>query len=1308
MNRFKHLIKSAVAIALTYVLCASALLQPMAVYAATLQTQQSTAEAADASSTQDSSAGDVSDGTTDGVSKDADSADAAQDEATPADAADEDQTANEEDAAAPESLDAEDEQAADDTVIGDNEANSWRYQNGELRSDLQDDNAIDLGIESRSMHEMPEGATLQGIDVSGYQKDIDWQKVKDAGIDFAILKIGNINAREPDGWYTDSYFQRNVTECERLGIPYGVYAYSYAKNADDAVKGANHIIALLEGHKPTLPVYLDLEDNSIKDTDHASIAKAFCNTISAAGYTPGIYASASWFKNILTDPCFTNSGWGIWTAQYWYGQRYDASWGLGPEYPAKFDCWQYSSLSTVPGIDGNCDINYWYKDRFSVANGNSHITCDKLAAEHASDLPDGTYRLSPVLSASVAAEVAGASAADGAPARIWDANGTDAQLWRVSHDAAGYVVLENAASGKVLDLPGASAVPAAALQQYASNGTRAQRWIAVKGEDGSFELLSAVDPSFAVELPGASTSAGTRLSLYSRNGTAAQRWAASAGGTALERAAALAAEHVGDLPDGTYALCAGGSRSVLEVAGASSADGAQVRLWGSNATAAQRWRVSHDAGGFVTITNVASGKVLDVRGAVAFAGTAAWQYGANGSLAQKWVAVALDDGSFRFVSALSADLVLDARGGVSPGAAAQLWSANGTAAQSWLAVSASPEVAPCADEIPDGWYRLSASCSTSGRVVDVAGASRSNGARVQLYSANGTAAQLFSFTYEDGYYRIVSARSGKSLDVAGGDVVPGAAVQQWDPGEGNGNQLWSASRNGDGAWTFVNKATGLALDVGSAADADGAALDARVPDGSPAQRFTLLAQEDLLEEGVYTIPLTSTGATLDVQWASTNSGAPVQLYSANGTFAQKWYVSKVAGLTNTYTMECVNSGLLLTMSNACSIVQSPSSGKSNQFWKPEFVNGSVRWTNVGSGEYLTASYAGSGASLGVSAMVNDGVQLFDPVRAAASLEDGTYFICSSTSTGAVLDVSGGSVSNGANVQIWGNNDSGAQKWTFGRQADGTYTIMNARSHKMLDLTNGRAASGTNVQQWSGWDTRAQRWFVDYRSGGWKISSAVDPSYVLDINGGNTSNGSNAQIWKSNDSGAQRFHLAKTSYVQEYIGYQNPAQYYQVSHNSVNIPHLGQGIFGYRTPSKISYNATRNDCVNAMITTAISYVGTTPYVWDYSCAPGVGVDCAGLVMQSLYATGMNLGRYNPWDHYYTPGHDHYANDMWNDPRFLHLAFSQRQRGDLICYNGHIAIYIGNDQIIEASSPKNGVRVHSVYVGYNIKGVLRPFV
>ena len=769
MNRFKHLIKSAVAIALTYVLCASALLQPMAVYAATLQTQQSTAEAADASSTQDSSAGDVSDGTTDGVSKDADSADAAQDEAAPADAADEGQTANEEDAAAPESLDTEDEQAADGTVIGDSEANSWRYQNGQLRSDLQDDNATDLGIESRSMHEMPEGATLQGIDVSGHQKDIDWQKVKDAGIDFAILKIGNISAREPDGWYTDSYFQRNVTECERLGIPYGVYAYSYAKNADDAVKGADHIIALLKGHNPTLPVYLDLEDNSIKDTDHATIATAFCNTISAAGYTPGIYASASWFKNILTDPCFTNSGWNIWTAQYWYGQRYDASLGLGPEYPAKFDCWQYSCLSTVPGIDGYCDINYWYR---------------VSTRDHWEKTEDGVFYVS----------------ADGQPYKGWK---LISGLWY---------------------------------------------WL----DPESGRMLTG-----AVEIDGKSY------------------WLDPANGGACARSAWV------EMPEGFLSYAANDGVLCMAVK-----DGVLYK----------------DA----TFTEVLSG----------------------------WV----DCGDDR--------LYADSQGHVLTG---------------W-------------QRIDDNWY----------------------------------------------------------------------------------------------------------------------------------------------------------------------------LFDSNGIMHRGWY------------------------------------------W-----NGSAYY-------YLDKS---------------DGIMR----------------------TGWVLDL-------------------GSWYW--------------------LDPDNGGAMA-------TGWKKVGQSWYyLNPNNGGRMVTgSLMIDGYIRTFN----SDGSCV-----------------------YWGYQNPSNLYQVSSKSVTIPHLGQGIFGYRTESRISVSATRDECVNAMITRAYDYVGTTPYVWDYSCAPGVGVDCAGLVMQCLYATGMDLGRYTPWDHYYTPGHNHYANDMWNDPKFMHLDFSQRRRGDLICYNGHIAIYLGNDQIIEAASPRYGVRVHSVYAGYPIKGVLRPFV
>ena len=177
----------------------------------------------------------------------------------------------------------------------------------------------------------------------------------------------------------------------------------------------------------------------------------------------------------------------------------------------------------------------------------------------------------------------------------------------------------------------------------------------------------------------------------------------------------------------------------------------------------------------------------------------------------------------------------------------------------------------------------------------------------------------------------------------------------------------------------------------------------------------------------------------------------------------------------------------------------------------------------------------------------------------------------------------------------------------------------------------------------------------------------------------------------------------------YIGFQNPAGYYQVSNKSVTIPHQGEGIFGYRSESTISYKATKQECINAMITRSMDYLGT-PYRWDYSCAPGVGVDCAGLVMQALYATGMDLSPMNPWDHYYLGlsggWHSAYANYMWNNGKFQKLNFSQRQRGDIVSWPGHVAIYLGNDQIIEAAN--GDVHIRSVYWNGTPRGVLRPFI
>ena len=230
--------------------------------------------------------------------------------------------------------------------------NSWRYENGQLVT--EDVSSEEDGIALLSMDALPDGVTAQGIDVSEHQGRINWDAVKASGIDFAILRVG-FGAPSFDG-RVDYQFNRNISECERLGIPYGVYIYSYAWDDQQAADEASMVIGCLSGHNPRLPVYYDLEDNSIiangRQAGLASRARTFCNSISAAGFKPGIYANLNWFNNILTDSVFKSSSWDHWIAQY--------NWRC--DYTGKYSFWQYASDGRVPGISGNVDMNYAYVD----------------------------------------------------------------------------------------------------------------------------------------------------------------------------------------------------------------------------------------------------------------------------------------------------------------------------------------------------------------------------------------------------------------------------------------------------------------------------------------------------------------------------------------------------------------------------------------------------------------------------------------------------------------------------------------------------------------------------------------------------------------------------------------------------------------------------------------------------------------------------------------------------------------------------------------------------------------------------------
>ncbi len=193
-----------------------------------------------------------------------------------------------------------------------------------------------------------EGDWLVGVDVSEWNGSIDWETLSDY-VDFAILRVGGSYEWSSE-CYGDEQFAHNASECERLGIPYGVYFYSTAVDAWDAAIEAEFVADQLQGFSPSLPVFLDLEWVELSEPESAGIltevARTFCGRMSAAGRLPGVYSSASWWEYLLTDPCFDQ--WAKWVAQYDGYCDVDCN------------CWQYDQHGEMPGFDWPVDLNVWF------------------------------------------------------------------------------------------------------------------------------------------------------------------------------------------------------------------------------------------------------------------------------------------------------------------------------------------------------------------------------------------------------------------------------------------------------------------------------------------------------------------------------------------------------------------------------------------------------------------------------------------------------------------------------------------------------------------------------------------------------------------------------------------------------------------------------------------------------------------------------------------------------------------------------------------------------------------------------------
>ena len=411
------------------------------------------------------------------------------------------------------------------------------------------------------------------IDVSGWQGDIDWAKAKADGVEGAIIRLGY-----GEGNNADKKAQRNISECRRLGIPFGICWYSYADTPALAKEEGADVVAKLKqfGVNPSdlaYPVYYDLEkwtwEGHQPPTDpnvYNNIVNNWYSALQSAGYKNlGVYSYTSYLQGPLKHADIYAKT--TWVAQYGARMGFDS-------FPTNSRGWQYTSSGKVDGISGNVDMNAFGNKEF-VNGGSSNalqaaIDVRKMTAV---TIPNGNYYINVRSKVASSVDIPGGSAADSTAIQLYSGNSSKAQQFTFTRQSDGSYEIVNVNSGKALDVRNGVAENNAIVQQYSRNNSQAQRWF-IRDSGAGYYLQSALG-NWVLDLSGGNTANGAAIRLYTPNGTASQLFVVSSSDVNIATGVSMIITSVAN------------KKLVTDVTSASTANGARVQLYSSNNTNAQ-------------------------------------------------------------------------------------------------------------------------------------------------------------------------------------------------------------------------------------------------------------------------------------------------------------------------------------------------------------------------------------------------------------------------------------------------------------------------------------------------------------------------------------------------------------------------------------------------------------------------------------------------------------------------------------------------------------------------------------------------
>lgn len=452
--------------------------------------------------------------------------------------------------------------------------------------------------------------------------------------------------------------------------------------------------------------------------------------------------------------------------------------------------------------------------------------------------------------------------------------------------------------------------------------------------------------------------------------------------------------------------------------------------------------------------------------------------------------------------------------------------------------------------LENGTYRIQSKLNQK-KVFQVEGNATANGKKIKLANQLSVSmSQNVIVKYlNNGYYSLTFENSKKVLDVPGASKKQGTMLQQYKSNNSVAQQ-WILKADGKGYYSIISRCNGLYVDVPAGKAVTGASLQLYKGNNTDAQKFKFekvepIKSEKTIEEGLYYISSAlSDNKVLSVAGGKTTNSANIQIGDKAKQY-QKFQVSYDANL-KAYTIKAFHSDKVLDVAgagrtNGTNVQQYKSNKSAAQQWIIQKTNDGYYYL-ISKCNYLFLDVNGGSTKKGTN------IQMYEPNNTKAQkfkfqkinnitgnkvLEDGIYKISSALNSKKVLDISGGSHNNGANLQLWNSDNVQQQKFQITYNSSGKYYEIKAlHSKKALDVATNGKTDGTNVWQYASNNSNAQKWVLKDAGNGYFYIVAVYSGLYLDVAGASTANGTNVQVYTGNATKAQKFKFTKTKMVDQ--------------------------------------------------------------------------------------------------------------------------------------------------------------------------------